>query len=246
MDMQNEADNRYELADVITEKPHEFTIGRKHYRLYPITLAKMFLLRGYIEGLSVNYRILSANPLLEALRIVEQHRELCCSIIAIHTTPNTYKDIYDLRAIKVRRNAFMKFGNNDLATLMVLVLSADKTEHLLNITGIADEQARLKKVMSVKKKRDKNSLTFGGLTLFGTFIAPLKELGYTDNEIIFEKGYTFLRLLLADKITTVMLTDEDRENLYIGDGGTVIDGNEPGSFKKVRELMRKNGLKFKE
>ena len=245
MDMQNETDNRYELADVLTEKPHEFTIGRKHYLLYPITLAKMFLLRGYIEGLSVNYRIMSVNPLLEALRVVEQHRELCCSIIAIHTTPNTFKDIYNCQAIDARRKAFMKVGDNDLATLMVLVMSADKTEHLMNITGIADEQERLKKVMGIKKEGDRNYLTFGGLTLFGTFIAPLKELGYTDNEIIFEKGYTFLRLMLADKITSVMLTDKERENLFIRDGGTMIDGNDPESFKKVEELMQKNGLKFK-
>ena len=235
----------YELADVLTEKPHEFTVGRKHYHLYPITLAKMFLLRGYIEGLSVNYTILSQNPLLEALRIVGQHREICCSIIAIHTTPNTYQDIYDRRAIAARRSAFMKIGDNDLATLMVLVLTADKTEHLMQVTGIAAEQERLKKVMSVKKAKDNNSLNFGGLTIFGTFIAPLKEIGYSDNEIIFEKGYTFLRLMLADKITTVMLTDKERENLFIRDGGTMIDGNDPASMKKVEDFTAEYGLKIK-
>ena len=64
----------YELADIVTDCPHEFTIGRKHYRLYPVTLAKMYRLRPYIDVLAIDDGILMVSPYLEALRLVQQNR----------------------------------------------------------------------------------------------------------------------------------------------------------------------------
>ena len=98
------------------------------------------------------------------------------------------------------------------------------------------------KVMEVKKKSGKGSMTFNGRTLFGSFIAPLKEMGYSDNEILFEKSYIFLRLMLADKVVDVFLTDEERENLSISDGGSMIDANNPANTEKIMSNIRKKGL----
>ena len=67
----------------------------------------------------------------------------------------------------------------------------------------------MRKATSVKD--NKNSLSFGGISVFGTFIQPLKELGYTDNEILYEKSYTFLRL--ADKVTSMYFSDDEYKKL---------------------------------
>ena len=232
----------YELADIITEKPHEFTIGRKHYRLYPVTLAKLFLLRRYIDDLSIDQNILKVNPNLEAIRLVEKHKETCCGILAIHTAPNTYKDIHNRQNLAERRNAFAKVCNEDLATMMIVVLTSDKTEQVVILSGIEKERERLKAAMEAKKDGQKGSLHFGGITIFGSFIAPLLEMGLSINEILYERSYSFLRLILADKMAQVFLSEEELQNLAASAGGTMIDGNDPESFDKLKGSLK--GIKF--
>ena len=237
-------DIEYELADVITAQPHEFTVGRKHYRLYPVTLAKTFILGAYMKALEINRENLYISPSLETLRVVYANKSVCCSILAIHTAPNTYRDLFCMKSRKDRANVFMRMSNEDLASLMMAVLTSDKTDLLMQELGISREQERMRKAMAVKKKN--GSLNFGAVTVFGTFIVPLKEMGYTDNEILYEKSYTFLRLMLADKLTSVLMSDDEMQNLHVEDGGTLIDGNNPESAGDLRKFAEKHGIEIKD
>lgn len=243
MDDRKKENIGYELADIITQKPHEIKVGRKLFRLYPVTLAKQFLLKRIMDGLSMNTSVLRKNPYMEALRLAETNRKVCCHILAIHATPNTCKDLHNSKAITERRNVFSKMTIEDIATLLIYVLTSDKTERMLHELGLDKEQKRMSEVMDIKRQNGKNNLTFGGLTIFGSFIGQLKELGYSDNEIIYEKGFTFLRLMLADKITSVYLTDEELQNVSTTAGGTLLDANDPASFEKLKSLSLR-GVKF--
>ena len=233
----------YELADIITQKPHEIKVGRKLFRLYPVTLAKQLLLKRIMDGLSLDTEILEKSPYLEALRLAETNRKVCCHVLAIHATPNTCKDLHNSKAIAERRNVFSKMTIEDIATLLIYVLTSDYTERMLHELGLDKEQKRMAEVVEIKRENGKNSLTFGGLTIFGSFIGQLKELGYSDDEIIYEKGFTFLRLMLADKITSVYLTDEELQNVSTKAGGTLLDANDPASFEKLKSLSLR-GVKF--
>ena len=236
----------YDIADVIIERPQEFKIGRKCFKLYPVTLAKLFLLKRQIDGLSINAAILEINPYMEAIRVVKENRDVCCHILAYHTAPNTYKDIYDTKAITIRKNYFSRnLNDEDMASMMIIVLTSDKYDEIVKHFGLDKEHERLQKVMEVKQKGDKNNLTFNGLSLFGTFIGRLKEMGYSDNEILFEKGYTFLRLMLADKVVNVLLTDEERQQLYETSGGSLMDAGDPNSADKIRGYFAQKGIEIK-
>ena len=238
-------DIEYELADIITQKPHEIKVGRKLFRLYPVTLAKQFLLKRIMDGLSMNDAILKKNPYMEALRLAETNGKVCCHILAIHATPNTKKDLHNSKAITERRNVFSKMSIEDVATLLIYVLTSDKTDRMIHELGLDKEQKRLAEVMEIKRKNGKNNISFGGLTIFGSFIGQLKELGYSDDAIIYEKGFTFLRLMIADKITSVYLTDEELQNVSTEAGGTMLDANDPASFDKLKGLALR-GVKFNE
>lgn len=227
-----------ELADIITARPHDFSVGRKHLRLFPVTLAKKCKLQPYLDAIGANTKALMMNPYLEALRIVSGHRRECCSILAIHTAPNTYKDLHDKQSLAVRRNLINKLSDGDLSALMIEVLMADKTEQVIAHLGLDREHERVRKVMAVKKG-SKNNLTFGGLTIFGSFIGPLKEIGYSDDEILFERPYSFLRLMLADKMTSIYLSDDELQGVSEEDGGTMIDGNDPDSFGKLKSMLKR-------
>lgn len=245
MTEKDEKNIEYYLADIITDEPHEFHIGRKVLRLYPVTLGKMTKLRRYMDALKINTDLLTTNPDAEVLRLVVNHREVCCGILAIHTAPNTYKDLFNMKARAERRNLLMKVGNADLAALLLTVLTSDRTAELMASLGIDKEQERMGRVMEVKRRHSKNSISFGGLSVFGSFIGQLKEIGYTDSEILYERGYSYLRLMLADKITSVYLSDEELKELSALDTGKdAMDANDPRSADKILGTLANRGLKI--
>ena len=237
----------YDLADVIIGRPHGFTVGRKHFYLYPITLAKMFLLKRQMEHIEVNDEQLRLNPYLETLRIVKSHRETCCQIIAYHTAPNTQKDLFCTRSITIRKNFFAKeLDDEELSSLMIIVLTSDKTDEFLEHLGLKEEHEKMHGVLKIKHKHDKNTLSFNGKSILGTFIGQLKEMGYTDNEILYEKGYTYLRLMLADKVVTINLTEEEKDEIPPMLLPDYVDAGDAKNAAKIMAELSNRGLKVGE
>jgi hypothetical protein len=235
-------DIEYDIADVIIGRPHGFTVGQSHFYLYPITLAKMFLLKRQMDSLDINQKKLKANPFLEAMHLVKANRDICCMILAYHTTPNTRQDLYDNEAVESRKNMFAKeIEDEDLASLMIKVMTSDKTEEIISHYGLDEERTKLAKVIAIKRKHDKNTLYFCGKTMFGTFICQLKEMGYTDDEIIFERGFSYLRLMLADKMTSVHATDDELNEIPTEAGGRYADASDPANAQKILQAMKERG-----
>ena len=236
----------YELADIISERPQEFKVGENLVRFYPVTLAKKYLLKKHFDSLGVDKGKLKENAYVEALRLVTEKRDTCCEILAIYTTPNTYKDLYDADW-KVARIAMLdRISTDELAALLInILISSDNTELLLKHLGIDKERERLTKIMEIKNRNGKNNITIGGVSIFGSFIGQLKEIGYTDNEILFERGYTFLRLMLADKITSIYMTDDDMKDVPTAEGGNMLDANNPDSFSQVSSFFASKGIQVK-
>lgn len=242
------------LSDVLIGRPHEFKVEwkqkgmrkQKRFCLYPVTLAKTMLLRRHVETLNLDNDILSKNPFLEALRVVKERKRTVCTILAYETAPNSKKDLFDMKEITFRRDFFDKhLSDDDMATLLILALD-DKTDKLMKHLGLDKEHERMMKVMAVKQKHDHNSITFGGLSIFGTFIGQLKEMGYSDDEILYEKGYSYLRLMLADKMTQVILTDEESREIPTGLGGGFVDANDPENAKKIMAALKTRGVSSKQ
>lgn len=229
------------IADVITAVPHEIKIGRKTLRIYPLTLAKTFMLQRWIDSLDIDASILQSNPYLECLRLAETHTEAVAQILAIHTAPNTGKDLHDTSQRAMRRNLLLQVKRDHLAGLLMYVLTHDRTEEISDYLGLTDERMRLREVMKVKQRGDKNHMSFGGKSIFGTFIGQLKEMGYTDDEILYERGYSYLRLMLEDKVTSIYLSDEERENLSQEAGGTMLDGDDDASLDALSDMIKHGG-----
>jgi len=238
----------YNLEDVIIGRPHPFTLGGRQFYLYPVTLAKMFLLHRQVERLGINRALLNTSPYVEAMRLANHSRDVCCQILAYHTAPNTYNDLYDIEKFNERKEFFMnEMESEDMATLLINLLSTDKTEQFIKHLGLDKERERLAKVMEIKDKNGSGTnITFNGVSVMGAFIQPLMEMGFTDNEILFEKGYTYLRLRLADKVTSIYLTEDERQNVPTSLGGGLLDANDPEAFKELSALMGKYGVNVKQ
>lgn len=230
------------LADIITGRPHDFGVGKKKFRLYPVTLAKTFELKRYIDALSIDREMLHVNPDLEIYRIVKGSKSDCCSILAIHTCPNTYNDLYDMRARLSRHNTFMKMSDEDLAAVLQVALSGEDVDEMAAFLKIDKERERLSNVLKVKGK-SKNNMSFGGVSAFGNFIGQLIEMGFRCNEILYECSVSFLRLMIADKQVSLYLTDEEVDTIpaLVADSGS-MDANNPAMTEQILGNLANRGL----
>ncbi len=237
----------YSLEDVIIGRPYPFELGGRYFYIYPVTLAKMFILHRQLESLGINRKILNANPYLEAMRIVRENKDVCCQILSYHTSPNTYRDLYDIESWQERHDFFMKeMVEDDMAALLINVLATDNTEDFIKHLGLDKERERMAEVMRIKDKNGSGkTVQFNGVSVLGSFIQPLMEIGFTDSEILYEKGYTYLRLVLADKMATIYLTEEESNSVPTSLGGGLVDANDPAAMKEIASLMNKYGIKKK-
>lgn len=227
-----------DLADTIIDRPHGFSVGNRHFYLYPITLGKMYLLSRLVEELNVRTDIIKANPYLEAVRVVTERKDICSRILTYHTI-HTKAKIFDNEFVEKRTKFFIdNIDVNDMATLMVLVLTADKTTLFMKHLKIDKEQERMRMVMKVKK--NKNNIDFGGLSVYGTLIdAACERYGWTFNYVVWEISYTNLQLMMADKVTSIYLGDEElakiSKNLLTRVDDT-IKADSKESFERIKKM----------
>ncbi len=111
-----------DIADAIIERPQGFSVGNRHFYLYPVTLGKLYLLQRLMDSLEVNTGIISVNPYLEAIRLVRTKREECSRLIAYHTL-RTKKEVFDYELVEDRVKFFNENADEeDMATILILSL----------------------------------------------------------------------------------------------------------------------------
>ena len=183
-------------------------------------------------------RMMQLEPHVECLRLVETKKDICAQILAIHATPNTRKELYNGSGMKTRRRIMGSLKTEHLAALLMIVMTRENMDMIMKHYGIDEERKRMAEVMKVKKRDDKSTLTFGGKTLIGTFICQLKEMGYRDEEIVFELGYDYLQLVLADRLSTIYLSNEELESIPESAGGKMLDGEDEDAMRKLEEMIK--------
>lgn len=233
-----------DLADVITGRPHGFCVGERAFRVFPITLGKMLELRPLIEVSGMESIVKCKNPYLSMLRLVREKRELCATILAIHTLENSRQGLHDREAVKWRTDFFCsEIDDEDMASLLTTVLTSDRTADIASCLGIDKELEKMSEAMRFKKQ-NRNSLSFGGKSIFGSFIAPLKEMGFSVDEIVFECGYSFLRLILMDRQVSVYMSDDELD-LLGGSAGALIDSEDADADRQLEAFFASKGVDIK-
>lgn len=207
-------DYNIEITDTIMAVPKCFKVGDKMFYLYPTTLGKTFLLQRVIKALGMDVQLVSVNPMMEALRLCREKAELVCKLITYHTI-NKKKELFDSDLLEERISFF---GSNltmeEMAELFILCISDVDVNAFIHHLGIDKEKEWQKKAMSAKK--DSSSLTFGGKSVYGTLIdGACERYGWTFEYVVWGISYANLQLLLADSITSVFLTDEERKKVRI-------------------------------
>lgn len=234
--MDKEKQLELDIADTIIDRPKGFSVGRRHFYLYPITLGKMYLQHRVIANLDLNTELLRVNPYIEALRLVETKKEDCCLLLAYHTL-QTKKDVLNNRIVTIRKNIFWReMENEEIATLTLACLTSDKTTNFIQYLGIDKELRSMSEV--AKAKKNNNTYTFGGKSIYGTLIdAACERYKWTFDYVVWEISYTNLQLLLKDKVNSLYLTDEEMKDVHINNTSDMIDGNSKDSVMRAIHEM---------
>lgn len=223
------------ISDTIIERSINFNIGRRRFFIYPPTLGKTYLLTRLMKSLDANEKIISVNPYLESIRLCTEKKDIVCRILSYHTF-NCKDDILDNSKVEYIANLFSnKLDIEELATLFTLVLSGDNTESYINYFGIDKERAERARIAKIKK--DSSSITFGGNSTYGTLIDfACKRYGWTMDYVVWGISYANLKMLMADAITTIYLSEDERKQLGMN-VGEVINADDPKNKNLIRQML---------
>lgn len=222
-----------DIADAIMERPYSFTIDERHFFMYQPTLGHLYLVQPILSGLGVDSLSLTANPYTEALRLCMTDSERVCRIIA-YLTLKRPSQLFKDRVVKERMDFLReKLSVEDMAQLLILALSFDKTQEFMEHLGIDKEQRDKEKVMKAKEDNG-NTYTFGGKSTYGTLLASAcSQLGLTPKQAVWDISYVNLKMMLADNITSVYLTDEEKKRCRIPNDRTFISGDSKDNMDKI-------------
>lgn len=212
------------------------TIDTHKLDIWPSTLGMSMMVSQILSEIGVNETIMANNPALEVLRLLHRERYKVCKIIAIHTF-RSYKYLKDSSKISGRAEFLQsKLEDNLLSQLFLSILSEPKAESLISLSGLEEERKKQAKIAKIKQ--DKNhSVSFGGLTVYGSLITmAMTVLNMTFHEVVWGVSLVNLRMMLADKVNSVYLSDEEAAKLGLDTGNNEVFGMTADDFASLRAM----------
>ena len=228
--MAREYINKTDISDVMIERPISFSIKRKYFSVYPATLGKMQLTARLIEAMGIQQGLSRKSVHEVAIKVADTHRNECLRLIAYSTLPGA--DCLDENKVGKRLKELRKIERKDIATLLIIILTQDKTDRIKMQFYMDKESEKMAAVMKVKKQ-DRNSLSFCGRSVWGALIdAACERYGWTYQYVLWGISYSNLQLLLADQIRQIFLTDDERKRVHIPTDSIVVDADNAASLEQ--------------
>lgn len=221
--------NNVDISDSLIERPIGFSIKGKHFMVYHPTLGKVQLISRLLEVIGFGQNVL---PDIYSFCniVVRQKRDECLRLIAYSTLPG--KDCLDENKVKRQLSLLKPIDDEDVAVLLITILSMDKSDAIMKHFGIDVESNRLSKVIKAKDD-SKGALDFGGKSVWGTMIdSACERYGWSFDYVLWGISYSNLKLLLADHIKTVFLTEEEKKKANVSTDGIVVRADEGDELER--------------
>lgn len=202
-----------EMAFAMTERPRCFVISGKPFYIYPATLGMIQVCTPLIQDITIDEELTQIDGTLEMLRLTNEGEDRHkVAILLAYRTCKGYDEICDQILIQKRTEFFMKkMTPEEMASILVYVLNEIKcdTGEIERITGITEERKWMNRAQAAKDPNT-GSLTFGGKTIYGSFLGHFFEkYHWTFQYVLWEISYVNLRLLFADGVTSVYMSKEE-------------------------------------
>lgn len=222
-----------DITAVMLDAEHCFEIDGRVIRLYPQTLGVAHMTASMMEGMGIRRDIMEHNATLECLRLAHRERAKVAMVVAVHAV----RAARDEAAVReVARYIERKCSLSELATLFMLVLRTNRVSEYMDALGITDEHKRMEKVK--KAKTNDNTYVFGGKSLYGALIsAACEKYGWTYDYVMWGISYDNLQLMLADSVTTIYLSDEEKKQGGVASPGSRTMKVTAENLAKIAEMF---------
>ena len=219
-----------EISDLMIERPVSFSIKGKHFSVFPATLGKMQLTARLLEAAGLSEQIEVTSLYGRILKAAQEHRSECLRLVAYATLKGD--ECLDENKVLKRLKELRKMDDVSIASLVVVYLSLDKSEQAIKHFAIDVETSKMNKVLKVKQD-NKNTLCFGGRSVWGTLIdAACERYGWSLQYVLWDISYSNLRLMLADQVRSVYLSDEERKKVNVSNDRTIIRAEDSQSLEE--------------
>jgi len=224
------------LADAVMDRPREFFIDGKRYCLWSPTLGVSLMLGRHLESIGVDSELMSSNPGLEILRLVRERRDDVCYILAI-LSYRSFLELSNTATLKRRADLYSKkLSDDELGQIALLGLGGIDAGQLIKLSGLEKERNEQSRI-SEHKNKDGHTQVFGGRTMYGALLdATCRAYGWTKEYAVWGIDLTSLRMMLADKVDSVYLSDDDMKQLGIHSTHGQKYGMTPEDIAKLKAM----------
>jgi len=224
-------------TDILLERRHEFKVHDALYTLYPPSLGITSMIKASLDGIGIDWESLATAPAFALLPLIERRPMDCCRIIALATCRGR-DEAMSSKVVDTKAKQIHKWLQPDeIMSLMIITITNNRVGEFLKESGIEKEGEKIRKVASYKKN---DIPMFGGKTLFGQLIDPVCErYGWSYEYVVWGISYATLTALMADKVTSIILTDDEKKKVpkHLLETDDAINGDDPKNWAKVQQLM---------
>lgn len=215
------------ISDALIERPISFSVKKKHYAIYPASLGKIQLYARLLDAMGLS----EGNAYTQSVSAAKTHRDECLRLVAYSTLPGD--DCLDENKVCKRIDELKVAESSELASMLVIILTSDKTAEIKKEFGMDSEEKRLAKVIKAKKEsKENNSLSFGGKSIWGTMVdVACERYGWSYQYVLWGISFCALQLLMADHIKTILLSKEERKAVHISTDNVVVKADEKGALE---------------
>lgn len=217
------------------DRPQLFRIGGRPFRLYYPTLGMSLLAN---RTLPVSTMIKDSEDIDGTLIGLCMDKPVeAVRFIAIHTIRGRSR-LIDGHSIDDRADQLSSMLSvEDTATLIRAILRLSDADRLLCHIGIEKDTSLLSRICELRD--DGTTMTFGGRSIYGRLVSlACERYGWTPEYVVWEINLVSLRMMMADHISTVHLSEEEVKKLRIDNGRDYINGDDPANARLIKEMLR--------
>lgn len=222
-----------QIVECIISRPQEFTLAGRAFAIYPESLGISLLLVSHYKrlGLRNDGRVAAS---MEALMLCKQQRSEVAEIIALSTASGK-DEALNLQWMQERTGFLAKhLSDEEMASLLIVILSMPRVDALIKDIGLDREQEEKRRIAKVSGD---NSVSFGGRSLYGALIdAACERYGWTFDYVVWGISLVNLRIMLADAITSMYVSDETRKKAHLQPRGEEFVPAETTDIETLRKL----------
>ena len=224
------------VTDTLLEEPRAFELDGVKFAIWPETLGKSLMVRRIVDG--IGFKALAADTARSVLEAVGRERSRCAELVAVCTLKGR-EALASADVIAQRAETFAATDDATLAELVTACLMSNAEATVREVgkaTGIERDRERMQRVTAAKESR--GSYTFGGRTIYGGLIdMACERYGWTLDYVLWGITLANLRLMLADQLTSIYLSDKEQRRCHISNDRDIINADDPANNERIMRMF---------